>query len=68
MNEEQTDLRKEVTTPNELLDTGDLARSAKWIYKHYGTDLTSFFSDAYKAEARKRRGESQESHNVEVCP
>ena len=66
MKAEQTEMRKEALTPSSLLDTGDLAKASKWIYKHYGNDLTSFFSDAYEAEARRRKHELQETRETEA--
>jgi hypothetical protein len=66
-------LRKEQepehTLPSD--DTGRLAEAAKSVYRRYGTDLRSFFRDAFEAEAKKREQEKSQrppAHDVEVCP
>ena len=66
------ELRKEMpaqSTPQ--TNTGSLAEAVKSVYARYGTDLSSFFQDAYEAEARKseKRDEvDKAAHSLEVCP
>jgi hypothetical protein len=63
------ELRKEAQAPVPQTNTGNLAEAVKSVYSRYGNDLSSFFRDAYEAEARKReKPEANNSHDLEVCP
>lgn len=65
------ELTKEVQqAPVPQTNTGNLAEAAKSVYRRYGNDLSSFFRDAYEAEARKREKPEADkaSHNLETCP
>jgi hypothetical protein len=69
----EPEMRKEADARTTRLDnTGNLVEAAKAVYRRYGTDLTSFFREAYEAEAQARKREHQkidiQQHDVEACP
>lgn len=71
MKKESTlEVRKEVHTPVRQTNTANLAEAVKSVYQRYGTDLSSFFRDAYEAEARKREkaeaDKTTPNHSLEV--
>jgi hypothetical protein len=46
--------------------TGNLTDAVKTVYKRYGTDLSSFFDDAYKERERRDRERSNDNA-AEAC-
>ncbi len=58
--------RKEVQEPDRSHVSGSLNEAIKAVYQRYGTDLPTFFRDAYK-EAARRHKEPADS-NTEAVP
>lgn len=69
MKKTMPDIREDAQAPSpqfDNADNGNLDEAIKWVYKRYGTDLPSFFRDAYKNAASKHREESDDT--IEACP
>jgi len=60
-------MKKEATEiPSHVNPSGKLDEAVKSVYKKYGTDLSAFFQDAYKASARERK-QKPGNDELEAC-